>query len=516
MSELINTTALNDTALFDMAPVSMWLEDASALKHLMDEWRELGVVHLGDFLRSSPELVAQAWQSVVVKRVNRRAVTVSRATSAEVLRASLFEVVCNRNIDRGIAALEKFWRWPEGERDVQVQSVNFRLDGERMDVHIHLTLLGEPHDWSQMLVVIDDISELAEAQRKLSTSGRYARDLFEHSPVSLWVQDMSDVRMAMDALRAQGVSDLKTYMKENVAWVQRAMLSIRLIDVNQATLRLFQAESKQQLLAGLDMVLTAEEQSRFETELMLLWNGQLGLEQECLKHTFKGEPRCIQIQLAVMAGHEHQWDRVLLSMTDITAQKSAQAQLMHLSRHDSLTQLANRAWFSEVLHQLRDEPVVSLVAVDLNGLKELNDVHGHAAGDANLQRMAKILRITLQGDMLAARLGGDEFAVILPKTDPAGCRRWIEKLVTAIEQSNEREQTSGALRLSVSVGGASRRSGEALTATLARADNRMYQAKRQYYDSLDLDRRSRGDAAPDFSDSTVGFLVTVNSPNNKV
>lgn len=512
MLEGNDPTALDDLALFDRAPVSMWLEDASELKRLMDEWRELGVVNLSEYLRQSPDLVMQAWRSVEVKRVNRRAVAVSRAPSADVLRASLVDVVCNHNVERGIAALDKFWRWPPGARDIQTQSVNFRLDGERMDVRIHFTLLGEPGDWSQVLVVIDDISELAAAQRQLSTSGRYARDLFEHSPVSLWVQDMSDIRLAMDALRVQGVTDLQAYMKEHPSWVQRAMLSIRLIDVNQATLRLFQAESKQQMLAGLDMVLTAGEQSRFETELLMLWKGELGLEQECLKHTFKGEPRYIQIQVAVMAGHEQQWDRVLLSMTDITAQKSAQAQLMHLSRHDSLTQLANRAWFTEVLHQLRDEQVISLVAVDLNGLKELNDVHGHAAGDANLQRMGKILRSTLQGDMLAARLGGDEFAIILPKADPAGCRRWIDRLVAAIEQSNEREKASGALRLSVSIGGASRRAGEALASTLGRADNRMYQAKRQYYDSIDLDRRTRGESPPDFSDSTVGFLVTVNSP----
>jgi diguanylate cyclase (GGDEF)-like protein len=513
MPEFLDSTALDDLALFDRAPVSMWLEDASQLKRLMDEWRELGVVNLSEYLRSSPELVQQAWRSVVVQRVNRRAVTVSRAPSAKVLQCSLFEVVCNGSAERGIAALDKFWRWPEGARDVQAQSVNYRLDGESMDVRIHLTLLGAPGDWSQMLVVIDDISELADAQRQLSMSGRYARDLFEHSPVSLWVQDMSDIRLAMDALRAQGVSDLQLYMKENPAWVQRAMLSIRLIDVNQATLRLFQAESKQQLLAGLDMILTADEQSRFESELLMLWNGKLSLEQECLKHTFKGEPRYIQIQVAVMAGHEQQWDRVLLSMADITAQKSAQAQLMHLSRHDSLTQLANRAWFTEVLYKLREEPVVSLVAVDLNGLKELNDVHGHAAGDANLQRMAKILLNSLQGDMLAARLGGDEFAIILPKADPGGCRRWIDLLVAAIEHSNRSEHARGAQRLSVSIGGASRRAGEALSATLARADNRMYQAKRQYYDSIELDRRARGQAAPDFSDSTVGFLVTVNSEN---
>ncbi|REM27004.1 GGDEF domain-containing protein, partial [Mycobacterium tuberculosis] len=77
---------------------------------------------------------------------------------------------------------------------------------------------------------------------------------------------------------------------------------------------------------------------------------------------------------------------------DITARKKAEAYLEYLGKHDVLTQLCNRTYYTEELNRLaRKGPwPVSIVAIDLNGLKQVNDQEGHAAGDSLLRRMGEV------------------------------------------------------------------------------------------------------------------------------
>ena len=99
--------------------------------------------------------------------------------------------------------------------------------------------------------------------------------------------------------------------------------------------------------------------------------------------------RCISLQFSVLDDHHEHWDLVLLSLVDITARKKAEAYLEYLGKHDVLTQLRNRTFYVEELNRItRKGPwPLSVITIDLNGLKAINDEHGHAAGDALLRRV---------------------------------------------------------------------------------------------------------------------------------
>ncbi len=102
--------------------------------------------------------------------------------------------------------------------------------------------------------------------------------------------------------------------------------------------------------------------------------------------------------------------------SDITGQRRQQEHISFLARHDSLTRLANRMLFSEVLHQCCDNAGIAgfaLLCLDLDKFKIINDTLGHATGDAVLVAVAERLRGSIREFDIAARLGGDEFAVIL-------------------------------------------------------------------------------------------------------
>ena len=104
---------------------------------------------------------------------------------------------------------------------------------------------------------------------------------------------------------------------------------------------------------------------------------------------------------------------------DITDRSRAQAQLSLLAYSDPLTGLANRAMFADRLRQAallarRTGQSFAVVMLDLDGFKQINDAHGHAAGDIVLQRIAARLLACLRDTDTVARLGGDEFAILLP------------------------------------------------------------------------------------------------------
>jgi diguanylate cyclase (GGDEF)-like protein/PAS domain S-box-containing protein len=103
------------------------------------------------------------------------------------------------------------------------------------------------------------------------------------------------------------------------------------------------------------------------------------------------------------------------AVRDISARKRAEADLLHLARHDALTGLMNRMRFTELLTgALAEQAAVGLVLLDLDGFKHINDTVGHRGGDQLLREIAGRLTGRLRDRGFLARLGGDEFAIILP------------------------------------------------------------------------------------------------------
>ena len=483
----MNTSSTDFEHLFESAPISLWLEDYSALKTLFDEWVAAGVTDFEAHLKAEPERLAQCSSCLKVIQVNQKTLQVFAAASQDELVSRLDEVFRGDMLDNMVIELAHLWR---GELEFSNQTVNYALDGRRIDVQIQVRVLqGHENDWSRVMVSLLDITPQVQARAELQRSERYAIDLFEHSPVSLWVEDFSGVKALLDDARAQGIQDFRVFLSVHPDFVTRCMGEIRVIDVNQQTLRMFAADSKQELLSKLPSVFRDEMHTSFAEQLLELWQGKLSQQREVINYSLSGDVVNIHLQFAVLQTHEARWDQVLISMVDITARKKAEAYLEYLGKHDSLTGLGNRAFYVEELNRVsRKGPwPTCLLAIDLNGLKLVNDSLGHAAGDAMLRRAGEVLSSATAGQAVCtARIGGDEFVVLMPGCDERAALSLKARIQTMTDLNN---QFYPGHSLSMAIGlGLCTASGQ-VDAALNQADQDMFAAKAKYYADNNLERR---------------------------
>lgn len=488
MSSSISTGA-DFEHMFELAPVSLWLEDYSALKQLFDQWRIGGVTDIRTHLADSPARLRECSAALQVLKVNQRTLDVFAATSQHELEANLGKVFRDDMHDAVAYELEQLWN---GQLEFSNQTVNYALDGRRLDVQIHARILpGYEHTWSRVLVSLEDVTAQVRDSKALRRSERYARDLFEHSPVSLWVEDFSAVKNLLDGVRSQGIVDFKTFLRVHPEFVTRCMQEIRVIDVNQQTLHMFGASNKEMLLNNIGRVFRDEMHESFAEQLLDLWDGKTFQQREVVNYALSGDAVNIHMQFSVLADHLADWGLVLLSLVDITARKKAEAYLEYLGKHDVLTQLRNRAFYAEELNRItRKGPwPLSIIAIDLNGLKIVNDEQGHAAGDSMLRRVGEVLAKAVDLPACAARIGGDEFTVLLPGLDERGAQAVQQRILSLLDLNN---QFYPGQHLSLAMGLACCPSGEAVENAVHRADQAMYAEKNRYYQQQDMDRRQPG------------------------
>jgi diguanylate cyclase (GGDEF)-like protein/PAS domain S-box-containing protein len=142
----------------------------------------------------------------------------------------------------------------------------------------------------------------------------------------------------------------------------------------------------------------------------------------------------------------------LVTLQDISERKQFEEQLKYLSLHDQLTGLYNRAYLEAELDRLKKsrEFPITVISMDLDGLKLVNDTLGHGQGDEHLRACANILRESFRASDIVARVGGDEFVALLPKTDLEAGERIVSRIRSRIDSFNLEHK--GKIPLGLSIG----------------------------------------------------------------
>lgn len=167
---------------------------------------------------------------------------------------------------------------------------------------------------------------------------------------------------------------------------------------------------------------------------------------------------------------------------DLTEQKVLEKQLLRLASQDPLTSLYNRRAIEEKLQEelaLAEEynRSTAVIMLDLDGFKQLNDNHGHLAGDLLLKSLSSLMREQLRPTDHLGRYGGDEFIIVLPHTPLEQANLYAERLLLAIRQHDFGISSSG-VRLGASLGVAASELPVTMDKLISMADSAMYQAKK--------------------------------------
>ncbi len=235
----------------------------------------------------------------------------------------------------------------DGTRVVAASRWSLRRDGQ-----------GEP---VAVLETNNDITERRRAEEALRQSeGRY-RYIFQAAGVSIWEEDFTQVKAAVDELRAGGVGDFREYLAAHPEFVRRAVTLVKVFDVNDATVKLFGAGSKEELLGSLDRVFLPETEEVFAGELAALAEGRPSFEAETVLQTLKGD-RLTVIFTITFPPAPAGLDSVLVTITDITERKraeealqKAQAELAHVARVTTMGELT-----SSIAHEV-NQPLAAIV-----------------------------------------------------------------------------------------------------------------------------------------------------------
>ena len=198
------------------------------------------------------------------------------------------------------------------------------------------------------------------------------------------------------------------------------------------------------------------------------------LEQGAVGYLAKGNLSAEKLHAAVATATKR-W-------RDIQLTKANQEELERIVNLDALTGIPNRRAISKKLedaiaHTSRYLEQLSVILLDLDRFKDINDTYGHITGDDVLDRIGALLRTRIRGADSAGRYGGDEFLIVLPNTDWTAAAMAAERVRQLIAGYNMRDAAGNIFHVTVSQGVTSHQMGDDSRSLISRADEALYLAK---------------------------------------
>ena len=290
------------------------------------------------------------------------------------------------------------------------------------------------------------------SEKELIVSEARYRSLFDDSPISMWEEDLSEVKMVLDGLQKKGIKDVRKYLANNPELIKELSSKVKITNVNKATLALYKAETKAQMLSGLSKVLSSQSVETFINGICSLFEDQPYFEGESINHTIGGTPIYISLRSSVVSGCETDWKKILISIIDISEKKKSEEALRE--SEDKFRKIAEKSLtgvyliqdglfkyinpkFAEVFQYEREE------ILNKKGPDDLIDSSFSEIVDENIKRRLsgevdsvnyEFNGVTKNGDIINIEVFGSRVtykgrpAIVGTMLDITGRKKWEEDL----------------------------------------------------------------------------------------
>lgn len=252
----------------------------------------------------------------------------------------------------------------------RIELKGLRRDGSEFPAELAVTRIptaGEP----LFTGFIRDITDRKRAEQTIREDEERYRDIFENVGVSVWEEDFSEVFDALDELRASGVKEIRGYLEQRTNVLDSLIAKVKILDVNAATLSIFGAKRKEELIGSLSAIFTDEARDIFIEEMAAIWSGRSHLEAETRVRNLAGE--VLDVLFTIVFGGVR-GARTLVSISDITGRKRAEVR--------------QRLLLDELNHRVKNT-LSSVQSIAMQSLSGENAAEGRDVFIARLFALAK-------------------------------------------------------------------------------------------------------------------------------
>jgi len=424
--------------IFETAGVSIWEEDFSEVKKSLDALSRQGVRDFPKYFDEHPEFIQHAASLIRVIDVNEATIRLFDANSKAEILGAVERIFVPETL---IILREELIAMAEGRTYFEGETINQTLSGERLNVLLTMTLPSDPEGYHSVLVSLMDITDRKRAEQEIAVQRARFQQLFENAPLGIAVVDQYD----------------------------------NIQDINKAFESIFQYRTEEVFGLPLNDTIVPEIRDNEASSLSVATLAGASVQKETVRKRKDGSLVPVQIY-GVPINLDGETVGAYGMYVDISDRKHKEEKLEYISTHDTLTGLFNRAYFETVMARLENDQAfpVSIMVADVDGLKNINDRLGHAAGDRLLRDAARLLKKAFRASDVTARIGGDEFAALLPGADEAAASHALER-VTHILKGYNSDHDEFPIHISIGMATSTRRI--SLTKLMQQADQRMYREK---------------------------------------
>lgn len=260
---------------------------------------------------------------------------------------------------------------------------------------------GKVIEWDEsgnplrMIGTHTDITARKQTEEALQERENRYRVLFEQSPISLWEQDFSGVKYRVQELLTQGVKDLQAYLHANPEEADYLARQVKILDVNQATLDLYQAKSKASFFQGLPEIFEQESLEHFVDSLQHIFSERSSFSDDKIHRTFSGERISVQLFWSKVPGYEESLEKVMVAVVNVTELKQTQKVLLQAKKQAEAANQAKSQFLANMSHEIR---------TPLNGIMGMHQLLQTA--DLN-QEQSEYLEIAQDASRRLSRLLSD-------------------------------------------------------------------------------------------------------------